>query len=470
MFTRIVCLLLIVAGIGLSGALLQRHFELAYSEDPEKETLCSAFSGDCDKAFENSVSRQFGIPLAGWGIVYYGTLGALLLLGLAMGASFRQDTAVAAFFISVAGAAVSIWLLYLMFSERVPFCPICAIMHFSNLFMVLLLKRLTGLSLLQLFGRVRSALAFVFAGRAENPAPARWKLVGFFFPAMLALVLYQWVALEERKRASASEVAFDEAKLLAEYQAQPRHEISYGPDTPTKGPDTAPVRVVAFGDLECEGCANTAAFLDELRRRYGDEKIQIAFKHFPLSTECNPAATSARRRFTCGKAEWAIAGHAQGHFWDMHDWYYGLNPAFEGEKDGVSLGFIMKRGMNVETFQADVKSSKTAQILKDNVDEGARLGVSDTPAVFVNGRRASSARRPLELIVKYELQKTEALPGTAPASDGHDHSGHDHSEHAETQPEVPQAESGQTEPEQAPAEETAADSADDAEPVVAPRP
>src|SRR5262245_39113355 len=139
---RLICLALIALGIVLSGYLLYRHFALATASEPLKPSACSILLGkSCDGALQSPMSKQLGIPLAGWGIVYYGTLAALLVLGWFLGEAFGFEAALAALLLSVVGAALSVILLISMFVSAAPFCPLCAGVHVINFLLVPCSKR-----------------------------------------------------------------------------------------------------------------------------------------------------------------------------------------------------------------------------------------------------------------------------------------------------------------------------------------
>ena len=98
---------LIALGLGLSGYLLVRHYTIATTSGPVVPSTCSILlKHDCDGALLSPVSRQFGLPLAGWGVIYYGTLAALMLLGWFLGDAFRYEAALASLVLAVVGAVL----------------------------------------------------------------------------------------------------------------------------------------------------------------------------------------------------------------------------------------------------------------------------------------------------------------------------------------------------------------------------
>ena len=77
----------------------------------------------------------------------------------------------------------------------------------------------------------------------------------------------------------------------------------------SKGPSTAPVVLVEYGDYECPHCRQAYKVVKQLERRLGDN-LRFVFRNFPL-TAVHPHAELA--------AEAAEAAGAQGKFWEMHD-------------------------------------------------------------------------------------------------------------------------------------------------------
>ena len=71
-------------------------------------------------------------------------------------------------------------------------------------------------------------------------------------------------------------------------------------------------------------------------------------------------------------------------------------------------GYAQKVGLDVGKFGQCVSSGKYKEVVQKDIDEGARLGVTGTPAYFINGRLVSGAQ-PLERFVQViedELQRS----------------------------------------------------------------
>ncbi len=127
---RSISLILIALAMTVSGYLLHRHFALTGPPAQSGTDFCSAVFGvGCDKALRSPLAVQLGLPLAGWGLVYHGTLAALLLLGWTVGDSFRFEATTAALLLALAAALGSIALFVAMLTPLAPFCPLCAVAH-----------------------------------------------------------------------------------------------------------------------------------------------------------------------------------------------------------------------------------------------------------------------------------------------------------------------------------------------------
>ncbi len=115
----------------------------------------------------------------------------------------------------------------------------------------------------------------------------------------------------------------------------------------------------------------------------------------PLSFHANaPAAHAA-----------AEAARLQGKFWEMHD------KIFAAQRDLSPATFekyAQEIGLNVAQYKKDVKSPAVLNRLKSDTAEAGKLGVTGTPAFFINGRFLSGAQ-PYEsfmLIIDQELKKS----------------------------------------------------------------
>lgn len=167
-------------------------------------------------------------------------------------------------------------------------------------------------------------------------------------------------------------------------------------ESPTSGPADAPVTVVVFGDFECPFCARGHETLEQLRSRYADE-LRVVYKHQPLSFHSHA--------FVAARA--SLAAHQQGKFWEFHDGLYAMGAQFD-EDDLVELA--KKIGLDMKKFHAAMNSTALDEKIEADMSLAMALGVSGTPAYFVNGRPIEGALPELQfrLVIEEELDRAKA--------------------------------------------------------------
>lgn len=161
-------------------------------------------------------------------------------------------------------------------------------------------------------------------------------------------------------------------KILLE---SPKAEVALG-NAPVRGQSSAPVLLIEFADYQCPYCQGMEATLQKLQSEYGD-RLRFSYKSFPLPN--HPFARKA--------AEAARCAGLQGKFWQYHDLLYK-----DRKLDVPDLKEQAKSlGLNTEEFNQCVDSgAENAAVAKD-LAEGEALGISGTPAFFVNGHLLSGA-------------------------------------------------------------------------------
>jgi protein-disulfide isomerase len=87
-------------------------------------------------------------------------------------------------------------------------------------------------------------------------------------------------------------------------------------------------------------------------------------------------------------AEAAMAAGAQGKFWEMHDKLF----ANQGSLDRPTFEkYAQELGLDMAKFKADLDANKYKDTIDSEQKEGTAVGVTGTPAVFINGRKISGA-------------------------------------------------------------------------------
>ncbi len=163
---------------------------------------------------------------------------------------------------------------------------------------------------------------------------------------------------------------------------------------PSLGPENASVIMIEFADFQCPFCANLSRTLHVVLNNYGKD-VRLVYRQFPLS-QIHPYAQEA--------AEASLCADEQGHFWEMHDLMF----QDQGQlKEEDLRADATKLSLNTANFDQCLNSHRYASKVQEDLREGASLGVSGTPAIFINGRMLSGAQSYEEItkIIQEELTK-----------------------------------------------------------------
>ncbi len=163
---------------------------------------------------------------------------------------------------------------------------------------------------------------------------------------------------------------------------------------PALGPAGAPVTIVEFSDFQCTFCKAVHETIEKIVKDFGAD-VRLVFRQYPIS-ELHPLAEKA--------AEASLCAAEQDKFWQLHDLMF----ADQATLAVADLkGKAVKLGLNAAAFDTCLDSSRYAAKIQADIREGARVGVSGTPALFINGRFLNGARPYEEIaaVVKDELQR-----------------------------------------------------------------
>ena len=165
---------------------------------------------------------------------------------------------------------------------------------------------------------------------------------------------------------------------------------------PIRGAVDGPVTIVEFSDFECPFCKQTHPTLKQVLERYPG-KVRLAYRDFPLDS-IHPQARRA--------AEAARCAQDQGKFWEYHDVLFTQSPQLALEDLRRYAGQV---GLDVTKFDSCLAAGVHKAALQRDLDEGNRLGITGTPAFFINGRTLSGAQ-PLEAFTRLIEEELARAP------------------------------------------------------------
>jgi Na+/H+ antiporter NhaA len=145
-----------------------------------------------------------------------------------------------------------------------------------------------------------------------------------------------------------------------------------------RGPASAPVTLLEYGDYQCPYCGQAEVVIRSLVDSFGDE-LRYVWRHLPLTDVHEHAQTAA---------EAAEAAAAQGAFWEMHD-------LLLEHQDALTAGdlghYAEQLGLDRERFWEDLRRRAHAPRIAEDVSSADASGVAGTPTFFINGRRHHGA-------------------------------------------------------------------------------
>jgi predicted DsbA family dithiol-disulfide isomerase len=191
--------------------------------------------------------------------------------------------------------------------------------------------------------------------------------------------------VEQLRNQASVDVALEAPEL-------PRLEVATG-GGPARGAENAPITIIEFADYECPYCTRGYTTMKSVMEKY-DGKVKWYFRDFPLSFHRNAVSYSVA----------ANCAGQQGKYWEMHDAILDNQKALTGE--GGVEGLAKNLGLDEAAFGTCIADKDQSKKVMENMADGQAVGVTGTPAYFINGIMISGAQ-PLEAfeqIIDRELE------------------------------------------------------------------
>jgi protein-disulfide isomerase len=157
----------------------------------------------------------------------------------------------------------------------------------------------------------------------------------------------------------------------------PRFEVADG-GRPARGSAKAPIELIEFSDFQCPFCQRANPTVEQVLKTYGD-RIKFVYRHFPLPN--HPNARPAAEASACAEA--------QGKFWEYHDRLF-ANATKLADADLKAHAAAI--GLDTGTFNTCFDNHQQKPGVDKDIADAEAVGVTGTPAFFVNGRSIEGAQ------------------------------------------------------------------------------
>ena len=387
--------ILSLIGLWLSGLSLYEY--LTVKSGIAGLSVCKiGQSFDCGAVAQSSWSVFLGLPLASWGIAYFFSLFLFGLLAIKSYLVSKQTTATVFLFTSLLASIFSVFLFGVSYFSIGKLCPLCIGMYLVNF-----LTLACSIKYAEPLGFAEAAISGINAYLkipasliGINTTLKNSNLVRLGTVVVIAVLFGTTVAEDYiNDRMIAPQVVVNNA--LTTWNSQPVQKIEINTVNSlngdfTRGSPDAPIKIIEFSDFQCPACRNFYVRLEPLIEQYKD-KIYLVFKNYPLDNACNSSITMKFHEHACYAASVARCAGEQGKFWEMVDYISRLK-VFDNEatlvsaRDEIDKGSAIL-GIDEQAIKECIRSERALVKIKQDVDEGNKLEIEGTPAIWINGRR-----------------------------------------------------------------------------------
>ena len=350
------------------------------------ELMCGRQGAGCQEVLQTRYG-YFGntnIPVAAMGLAYFASLGFWYLV---VGAANRRGRwwHLVPLILNLGGVGWSVSFTWIMVAVLREICWWCLTAHVINGLMLVLAFVLwprSGLSA----GPAKPSLRLALGGLLLVAA--------VFMVTLLSVSTAQWRRVAMASSKLAKRYRNDPGLMAYAYHRREKVDLPLRPDDPVLGDAGAEHLVVVFSDFRCGACTKLAVMLrDEVLPAYAGH-LRVVFKHYPLDNSCNPRAKWGRSFNSCAAAQAAEAArNLQGSagFWKMHDQLFEHRKELAGEPDFKALAEAV--GLDGRDIAEAVRGRAYRERIAQDIELAARLGLTGTPTVFLDGKRLTEWHR-----------------------------------------------------------------------------
>ena len=310
----------------------------------------SAFS--CDVLSFEQYSMWLGIPVPIFSLAFYGVALAIVLYALKM---FPKEGVRPYFYLRIfswMALGITFYFAFISFGVLKTICPYCMVLYVVNIAFFVLAGKLVK--------TLDQPIGYVFNEDKSNFYAKKW----FWVPAISCIA------------------ALGFAKFMFHQEGRLSHEqvVIAAKEARSLGAANARIVISEFSDFQCPYCRIAADVLKQLKDRRSKD-VKLVYKFYPLDKACN---SGGGHKYACRAAEAAYCASTQGKFWSYHDLVFTSQDRLP---DSRLFDFAKRTNLDMPTFERCMKDPRTKKEVKKDIDEGKRLSVSGTPAIFINGSR-----------------------------------------------------------------------------------
>lgn len=180
----------------------------------------------------------------------------------------------------------------------------------------------------------------------------------------------------------------------------PARSVLRAADGPALGSQTPSIVIVEFSDLECPHCKAAQPIAEKLAADF--PQVRYVFQQFPLPATMHPWALKAAEYADC------VSRQSPTNFWKYVDTVFENQGSIAAATAEDKLKeFATTLGIDAAKISSCASLPQTEARIKKSLQLGESLDVTQTPTMFINGRRvlaiADLPYDQLKSIVQFEI-------------------------------------------------------------------
>lgn len=386
-------------GLGASATSAYVHYRLL--SEAGYLSFCDVSSTvNCTQAYLSRFGSFRGIPVALFGVAWFGVATLLTVASDRGSRAFRESVPAYLFAASTLALAASLYLAYVSWFVLQAVCLLCLATYVAVVGLFALSGGATSIPMTSIPRRAFSDLQSL----AKSPL-AMAVSMSFLLATGLAAAMFP----REAEPASSATDGVPTAAVQAVsedtrseferwYEAQPRVEV------PVPRGDEK-VLVVKFNDYQCPPCRQTYLDYKGIFAKYEAQfpgQVRYVMKDYPLDPECNVNAPNGVHVASCEAAVAVRLARVRGEGERLEEHIFANQATLT--PDWVRQA-AAERG--VQDFGEQY--ARTLELVKQDIALGKALGVTSTPTFFINGVKIPGGLQIpfFDAAIAYELEKSE---------------------------------------------------------------